>query len=426
MRATVPTAPMNQEAALLDFVRRLRKFKAGRRAVHVRLSQLRPYHRRRQHLRIAVTIFDRLVVDYEAVVFQMYNDDLVVICNGASIADIDRSILHLRYLFADDPLLKKEERGFLPFCEWYDLSVNYEATLRMAHEMVDARARHEADAAASRPDAAQERRPTMPLDPASLAVLESALAQADLTTMILRQPVCAVSVDRKPEPVFLEIYTSIESLRRTLMPDVDLHANISLFQDLTRHLDRRMIAYLAHNDDDMLRRAFSLNLNVSTLLSDVFLAFDKAHNNGKRSIVIELQLTDIFADLGSYFFARDFLRERGYRFCLDGVTHLSLPLVDRDRLGFDLVKIFWNADLADRLTGTDADQLRQAAARVGSERLILARCDSELALDIGDTLGITLYQGHLLEEMLTRRMTRVRSIKTLADALARHRAAARG
>lgn len=419
---------MNQEAALLDFVRRLRKFKQGRRAVHVRLSQLRPYNRRGQHMRTAVTTFDRLVATNEAIVFQLFNDDLVVICNGASVADIDHTILHLRVLFANDPMLMAGERGYAPFCEWYDLSVNYEALLRMAQEMNDARAQHEAEveAAAAQPGATKKQPPSTPLDPTSLAVLESAITQADLTTMILRQPICAVSIDRKPEPVFLEIYTSIESLRRTLMPDVDLRANYWLFQDLTRHLDLRMIAYLAHNDEDMLGRAFSLNLNVATLLSSEFLEFDKTHNNGNRSIIIELRLPDIFADLSSYYFARDFLRERGYRFCLDGVTHLSLPLIDRDRLGFDLIKIFWNADLIDHLNGRGGDLLRQAAERAGPGRLILARCDDEQALEVGDTLGITLYQGHLLEEMLARSMTRSRSVKTLADALARHRAAARG
>ena len=54
---------MVQEAALLDFVERLRKFTMGRRAVHLRLSRLRPYNRRAHHLRIAATPFDRLVRD---------------------------------------------------------------------------------------------------------------------------------------------------------------------------------------------------------------------------------------------------------------------------------------------------------------------------------------------------------------------------
>ncbi|TFG88047.1 MAG: EAL domain-containing protein [Hyphomicrobiales bacterium] len=392
----------------------------------MRLSQLRPYNRRHQHLRIAATTFDRLVSDFEGAVFTMYNDDLVVITNGASIADIDRPILHLRVLFSEDPLIMTDEKGYLPFCDWYDLTETYEDLLRLANEMVQDRAAHDAEAAkASIAPGSKPPLPTTPLDPASLAVIESAIAQADLSTMICRQPICAVSVDRQPEPIFYEIYTSIESLRRTLMPDVNIHANFWLFQDLTRHLDRRMIAYLAHNDDGMLHRAFSLNLNVATLLSPEFLAFDKVHNNGRRSIVIEVQLTDIFADLGAYLFARDFLHERGYRFCLDGMTHLALPLVDRERLGFDLVKVFWTPDLVDHLSGRAGDTLKEAARRLGPERLILARCDSEHALEIGDSLGIALYQGWLLEEMLKRRITRMRSIQALADALARHRAATR-
>ncbi len=424
MRASAPPAPVDQEVALLDFVRRLRKFKDGRRAVHLRLSELRPYNRRDRHLRIVISTFDRLVVKYETAVFRMFNDDLVIICNGASIADIDHAVLHLRFLFRDDPMLKLEERGYLPFCDWFDLAHNYEGLLRLALSMVDERARHDAQAAAPHV-AAKKRPPETPLDPTTLAVIESAIAQADLTTMILRQPICAVRIDHKPEPVFVENFTSIESLRQTLMPDVDLHANIWLFQHLTRFLDRRMIAHLAHNDDDMLRRAFSLNLNVATLLSPEFLEFDKIQNASKRSIIIELQLIDVFADLGGYFFARDFLRERGYRFCLDGVTHVSLPLVDRDRLGFDFVKVFWAADFGDHLNGIGGDQLTQAVQRIGPERLIMARCDSEKALEVGASLGILLYQGRLLDAMLARSMTPGRSIQGMAKALARQRAGSR-
>ncbi|HEY5597351.1 MAG TPA: hypothetical protein VIK47_00980, partial [Kiloniellales bacterium] len=219
MQPSAPPAPMNQEAALLDFVRRLRKFKDGRRAVHLRLSELQPYNRRSQHLRIAISTFDRLVADFEAIVFRIFNDDLLVICNGASLADIDHCILHLRFLFRDDPLLKSDEHGYLPFCEWFELADNYEGLLRLAQSMVEDRADHDAQVTA--PVAVKEPPPTTPLDPASLSVIESAIAQADLSAMILHQPICAVSIDRAPEPVFQEIYTSIESLRRALMPDVD-------------------------------------------------------------------------------------------------------------------------------------------------------------------------------------------------------------
>ncbi len=427
---------MVREAALLDFVERLRKFTKGRRAVHLRLSRLRPYNRREHHLRIAATVFDRLVRDYDGALFRLFNDDLVVICNGASVADIDHAVLHLRYLFSEDPFLKNDEDGDTRFCAWFDLEEDYPDLLNLAQRMASAQARHaqnknersDSDKGPSSKTEEEkgEEAPHSPLDPPNLAALEQAIAQADLSTIIRRQPICAVVRDRKPEPVYYEIYTSIASLRETLMPDIDMQANQWLFQDLTKHLDRRMISYLAQDDGATLRQAFSINLNVSTLLAPEFLDFDEALNSGTRGgIVIELQLFDVYADLGNFLFARDFLHERGYKFCLDGTTHMSLPLINREELGFDLVKLQWSPDLFDQLHGFRGNGLRQAAHDMGSERLILNRCDSEQALEVGESLGITLYQGHLLDEMLSNNITRQDTIEALTEALGRHRAATR-
>src|SRR5260370_7531040 len=105
-----------------------------------------------------------------------------------------------------------------------------------------------------------------------------------------------------------------------------------LFQHLTHTLDQRCPQLLMKNDDSAIASAFSVNLTVATLLSDRFLSFDanlKAATRG--TVIFELQAIDIFSDLGAYIFARDFVRERGYRVCLDGVTDLTLPFTDRDR-----------------------------------------------------------------------------------------------
>lgn len=418
---------MSRESALLDFVERLRKFTRGRRAVHIRLSRLRPYNRREHHLRIAASIFDPLIRDYDGALFRLFNNDLVVICNGASVADMDHGVLHLRYLFADDPFIKNDEAGDTQFCAWFDLEEDYGDLLDLAQRMVSARAQLEqSEQEAPKPVAKKTEEEKAPLDPPNLAAIQDSIAQADLSTIIRHQPICAVARDRKPEPVYHEIYTSIGSLCEVLKPGIDMQANPWLFQDLTQHLDRRMISYLAQNGDVTRGLPFSVNLNVSTLLSSEFLDFDEALNKGTRGgIVIEVQLFDVYANLASFQFARDFLHERGYRFCLDATTHMSLPLVDREELGFDLVKLLWNNDLNDQLCGARGKGLRRAAERMGSERLILARCDSEQALEVGESLGIRLYQGHLLDEMLLRNITREQSIEALTEALQRHRAANR-
>ena len=101
-----------------------------------------------------------------------------------------------------------------------------------------------------------------------------------------------------------------------------------------------MIAYLMQNDDATLLPAVSIDLNVSTLLTSEFLDFDEALNSGIRSsMMIELQLFDVFAELDKFMFARKFLGQRGYRFCLNDMTQMSLQLIDREELGFDLVKL---------------------------------------------------------------------------------------
>lgn len=418
---------------MLDFVERLRKFTNGRRAVHVRLSKLRAYNRRGHHLRIAGSAFEPLVRDYDGALFRLFNNDLVIICTGADVADMDHTILHLQYLFADDPLIKNDENGGTQFCAWFDLEDDYDELLNLAQRMDSARTQHDQRETGAEAPAAENAEPKagpgaerVPLDPPNLAAIEESIAQADLSTIVRRQPICAVVRDRKPQPVYHEIYTSIGSLCDTLMPGIDIQANPWLFQDLTQHLDRRMISYLVQNGDTTRGQPFSVNLNVSTLLSPEFLDFDAVLNPGIRGgIVIELQLFDVYADLGNFLFARDFLHERGYKFCLDATTHMSLPLVDREELGFDLVKLLWSEDLGDRLSGPSGKSLRMAAEKMGSERLILAHCDSELALDVGESLGITLYQGHLLDEMVASNITRKESIEALTEALQRQRAASR-
>ncbi len=269
-------ASMGQEAALLDYTQRLRKHTRRRRAVHVQLSLLRPYNLRSHHLRIAECTFDSLVLNFDAALFKLSNHDMVIVCKGASVADMDHAILHLRYLFSEDPLLKHDDEDRQPFCTWYDLESDYADFISLAHSLIAKQtrveaARDEASATKARPAAD----PDKPLDPTGLAVLEAAIAQADLSTMIRRQPICAVARDHDPEPVYHEIYTSIEALQETLMPETDIHANPWLFQNLTRALDKRMIAHLAKNDDDTLHESFSVNLNISTLLSPEFLAFDE-------------------------------------------------------------------------------------------------------------------------------------------------------
>jgi hypothetical protein len=67
-------------------------------------------------------------------------------------------------------------------------------------------------------------------------------------------------------------------------------------------------------------------------------------------VVVELQRIDIFSDFGGFSFARDYLLERGYTICVDGMTQQSVQFIDRNQLKVDFVKMIWSPELTDGLT----------------------------------------------------------------------------
>jgi hypothetical protein len=207
-------------------------------------------------------------------------------------------------------------------------------------------------------------------------------------------------VGNKPTAVFHELYVSIADLESQIVPGVDLSGNRWLFQYLTSVLDRRMLVYLAE-EGERSNRAFSFNMNVATLLSSEFAKFDQRISSNLRGrIVIELQTVDVFSDMAAYMFARDYVVDRGYRICLDGLTHFTAPFVDRTKLAFDFVKIYWtsamqNADLA-RMTA----ELKGGGEEQDLARVILCRCDTQQAVDVGKKIGINLFQGRHIDQLI--------------------------
>ncbi|SDH11510.1 hypothetical protein [Roseospirillum parvum] len=240
-----------------------------------------------------------------------------------------------------------------------------------------------------------------PLTPDLLARTEAILEKADLSAYLRRQSVAAILGGERPDPVFSEIYVSIEELRRTILPTVDLAANPWLFRRLTHTLDQRVLAVLARNDDRSLEAGFSINLNVRTLLSEAFLRFDDSVASGQHTtVVLEIGVEDICADVNAFLFARDFARQRGYRVCVDGLTWRTLPVIDVDRLGVDLAKIYWEPELARRLSGPDGHGIAAMLQKARRRRLILGHCDSAEAIRLGQQLGIGLFQGRHVENLI--------------------------
>jgi hypothetical protein len=392
-----------QESLLLDYMQRLEKHKKGRKVVHLHLSQLRPMNRREQHIRTAASNFDGLVSSLDAQVFTVKNSDIFVIYKDAIHPRVETSVQQVRYLFDDDPLIAEEERSDQKFATWYDAEKDFDSILQTVQNMAQAERKRQTEVR-GRMDARAALKAKQdkgePLTPKVLARIENALARADLSNLVRRQYICRVDAQMVPEQIFSELFISIKDLRETMLPDVNLVANRWLFQHLTTTLDKRMLAMLTKTDSISFSGDISFNINVATVLSPEFQAFDENISAGRRGgLMIELQKEDIFSDLGAYIFAREFVQEKGYKVCIDGLSVETIAIIDRERLGADLAKLIWHPDLAD---GGDEmhEKIRSIVKRGGPDRIIMCRCDNREAVDFGRSVGIDLFQGRYVESLI--------------------------
>lgn len=148
--------------------------------------------------------------------------------------------------------------------------------------------------------------------------------------------------------------------------------------------------------------AYGVHLNTASLLSEEFMELD-AHlrRNEKQTVMIVLHLIDVYSDLSTYHFARDFARQRGYHVCLDGLTHENVHLINRERLGVELVMIDWQSNMETQLRGKPGRALREAIKRCQKERAILCRCENNRAIEVGWSMGITMFEGSYVDNMLS-------------------------
>lgn len=381
-------SPPGAETLLLRHVRRLGAVRPGQRAMFFHLSRLQPHHRRDKHLQIASNMLDEVVRRFSGRLFRFANGDLVVTCRGARRKTLEDAIALLRYLFSDDPLAQHDDSGD-EFCTLFDLEHDYDRFLALAQRLDEARAKR---SATDLPRKDRPRKQRKPLDPEHLGDILGIVNRADLSGVMRRQTVWSLPQHAAPQPLFEELFVSIEELGEALAPEFQLSRDRWLFQYLTQALDRRVLALLTR-DYPAASRSLSLNVNIATLLSPEFSGFEeRLPMRARGNLLLELQLADIWSDFGAFVFAEHMARQHGYRLLLDAVGHRALPLIDARQLGIDYLKLVWDDALL-ALDTEDELELRRIVERLAPVRVILMRCDRAEAVSFGQSAGIALFQG---------------------------------
>jgi hypothetical protein len=378
--------------------------------MRLHFSRLAPGNRDAQSLREAETAFEDLARMRSARLYRLRNSDMMVMYEPTQVDLVEKSLMKLLRLWSADPLLVKfkADPRKNKLTSWYNLAEDFGKMMAFAEKQVGdeaAAGKTLQELVAEREVAKSNTERGVPMTPLGLGRAEEALARVDLSSFTRRQPVCAFVEDGKPETVFTEVFVSIADLRETLMPGTDFAANPWLFQRMTQTLDRRVMSQMSRKEDkSLLRDGFSVNLNVATLLSEEFLTFDDNFAPSSSDIVLEVRLEDVFADLSAFTFARDFVHERGYRICIDGVSFKTYPYADTNRLGVAYAKLMWSPDMAAMMGTERAQTFKDLIRERRRGRTILSRCDNDAAVRIGSQLGITMFQGRHLDSLLREKM----------------------
>lgn len=397
-----------RDTLILDYLSKIEPELNNCSVLYIYLSKLQNQKLKTLQRQNLIETFENVIKKNGGEIFGLPNEDMVVFYHKKANEEIQACLIKIRFIFHDDPLLQNafdlEQAGFIRF---YDLAVAVDEFKRNVRALMDSLKNQSfggssGNSGRSVPAAMMggPRKLRRELTPSMLAKVQKTLAMADFSSLIRRQSVCAVIGKSPPQMIFDEVFVSIADLRDMLLPDVDLTANPWLFLHLTETLDKRVLASVSQHDDGSLNSNFSMNLNVSTILSDEFLTFDENINPSMRSsIVLELQLVDIFSDIKAFILAKTFAQYRGYKICIDGITVDKLKYIDREQLNGDLLKIIWHPSFMDMIR--EDSHFTDYVNRAERAKMILCRVDDPQAVEIGNSLGINLYQGRYIQRILT-------------------------
>jgi len=386
---------LSQEKMLFDQIIRLSKLRSGRTGVCVHFSKLSNAYQRDKFKEIAIEAFNSYVSGFEGIIFPLKDGDLFFLAKDVTQSALETVVERIKCLFSQDPLIAEQRAdGKSKFCTYYNLETEYDELLDWIKNLVnivELKIKNTEDLNIIEQS---------PLKPGILARLQESLRSVDVTNVARRQTVCTLIENTDPKPLFEEIFISIKALEEIVAPNVNIVSNKWLFQHLTNTLDFRIMDMLVR-DGINFQRPFSLNLNVQTILSPEFSRFEDAITPQlKGRLVIEINKIDVISDMGSYLFAKDYLHDHGFRICLDGITHHTIPFFNKSKLGFDLVKLYWTPNALDIILPSMKPDLRNIIMEIGQAHVILCRCDNETAIETGQELGIVMFQGHEVDKIM--------------------------
>ncbi|MEI8393093.1 MAG: EAL domain-containing protein [Rhodospirillaceae bacterium] len=238
-----------------------------------------------------------------------------------------------------------------------------------------------------------------PLTARALNRIEDALAETDITPYIRSQPVYETDHHGHWIPLFHEFYTSITELHHDKFPKLVLRGDERMFIELCRVLDRRSVPEILRRHRAKPSNRISLNLTLASFKSPFFEKFLKDSSESERkSLVIEMNHSDLFHQPRSTLRALATLREAGFSIVLDGITLDLLAITALHRLDLDYLKVSMSNSSMSMLKD---DHCVASLKKLPREKVILCQCEKDSTLPVGQAFGLNKFQGRLIDRLVS-------------------------
>jgi hypothetical protein len=381
----------SQEEVLLDYVKRLRNHKSGRRAVHLYLSNLSRASQHPQDINVAAAHFNPLVKKYDGQLFRLANLDIVFVGKGVSLTELDDVVLKLRYMFRDDSKLKDLEQttDADPLCTHYDVERDYDRLLADVTDLLDSAKNREA------PDSS-----VIPFADAKLAKGEKPGDQEQngnnipaLLRHARRNAVHAWSKNSEPTEILSEVSFDIDALKNAAGAKKDSGKDLWLLRKLTSDLDEPMVKQLL-SSDNATPTTMTLPITPVTVISPDFDKFNAHYRSLARTpVVFEFSWMTVLRDVHMFLNARDKVLQAGHKISIEGWDPYAFACINPGRLEAHFLKVAWRETLAFEFKREWSGPLGETVRAGGLTKVILTECHGNTSAEFGHKHGFLLYQG---------------------------------
>lgn len=220
--------------------------------------------------------------------------------------------------------------------------------------------------------------------------IERNLVAADISNLLREQAIMDLSDPAAPSVLAIEIFTSIQAIQN--LYGIPLTRNPWLFDRITEILDRRMLHHLSR-DRARTDRRLSINIHLSTILSDIFETFllDQRFD-WRRHLIFELSHIEMIDAPERFASALRRLAEQEATVAVDAVPWTSLQHFVETSPDIRFIKVEWAPELAS-LSAGDRAKLSETLEKIGRHRVIVYHCPDEAAVNAALELGLHLVQG---------------------------------